>query len=526
MRTDYLFSLISDGESFVKSSCPNLFAALKDAELTTMRNCADKKEDDILCEIEDTNTGFQDVVDIQDVSYNPTNKTLLARSVAGFTSRKGVIAIVSEVFDSITGESIKGSAVTISNAHSLECELNSIFSGKCIADDSRYFVRSVFYWSETDEEGKIVMKSREVRRSCGLIYKEGEEVVKDITVEFPNTLKPRDYTIVLYNRTAETHVDDPDKVYPHISPINNQLPFYLPFVGSVSVAKGKIVGINKENSVVKLEHPKYKTEVIFNKDKDNNWKDVKWRYLNNNTCLEWEFPENWKNNLDLKDLKVNSVFNFYARLSVNVDLIGNGDLEPISIPITIGFNVEQDPTHYKVKQVFLQWGCLGEQTLIAMADDGQKEINEIKVGDFVNTGSGSAEVIEVYCGEEKDVICIVTETNKRLLLTDGHPVLTESGWVRANDLNAAMCVITANGTAEKLKGLYVMPYGRKVYNLKLKGNNTHLIAEGIVVGDYLTQNQMDGSYYDTEEPIIGQENLASEFQMLVNEINKQNNWNN
>ena len=187
--------------------------------------------------------------------------------------------------------------------------------------------------------------------------------------------------------------------------------------------------------------------------------------------------------------------------------------------------MEHGYTSCKIKQVFLQWGCLGEQTLIAMADGSQREIREIKVGDMVYTGQGNVEVINIYCGMEQEIICIETETGKRLLLTGGHPVMTEEGWVRANDLNAGMCIITADGKAEKMKGLYMMPYNKKVYNLELKENDLQLIAEGIIVGDFMKQNHMEDCCNRKEETIKGQEELAAEFQILVSEINKRRKWN-
>ena len=56
-------------------------------------------------------------------------------------------------------------------------------------------------------------------------------------------------------------------------------------------------------------------------------------------------------------------------------------------------------------------GCLGEQTLITMADGNQREIREIKAGDTVYTGKGDAEVTNIYSGEEQEIICMETETD-------------------------------------------------------------------------------------------------------------------
>lgn len=516
MRNLNLFSFIQDGENFIKLNCPEIYGSLVKPRLHARRMNA--TDDNAVKSAE----GFQDMLDVQDISYDAGNRTLKAVSVAGFTECKGVITIVSEVFDSVTGESIKGSAVTVSNSHTLVCSIDSVLSEKHQSKESHLTVRSVFYWTETEESGDTVLKSHEVRRECGLTCAEGDEIVKNITVNFPNTLKPRDYTVVLYNRTAEQHMEDPDKEYPGVSPINGKLPFYIPFTGSVSVNVGKIVGVDKAESIIRLQHPEKKTEVTFNKDKDNNWSDIKWKYLSNNTVLQWEFPENWRNSLDLKDLSAKSIFDFYARLVVKVDVAGDGLATPI--PITIGSNVEQDSTHCKIKQVFLQWGCLGEDSVIAMADGSQKKISKIYVGDIVDTGNGSAVVKEIYSGFEEDIICIETETAKRLLLTAGHPVLTDRGWMRAGDINAATGIMTVGGTYEKLNGVYILPYGRKVYNLYLSGDNAQLIADGIIVGDFTRQNDMRACSQNHEILITGQEDIAKEFQILVKEINRQNGW--
>lgn len=105
-------------------------------------------------------------------------------------------------------------------------------------------------------------------------------------------------------------------------------------------------------------------------------------------------------------------------------------------------------------------------------------------------------------------------------MTEGHPVMTERGWVRAGNLHAADKIITAEGRKETLQGLFFTYYGDKVYNLELDGEEHQLIAEGIVVGDFTQQNSMLGEEKADKTSIKGQEELASEFQTLVEEINR------
>ncbi len=112
-----------------------------------------------------------------------------------------------------------------------------------------------------------------------------------------------------------------------------------------------------------------------------------------------DFPRrttNWRNNLSLKDLSINAVFNFYARMDLNVLLDGTN--MPISLPITISSNVEQD-IYCKIKQVFIQWDCLGEETLISMERNGSRKNNVIRIGDVVDTGRILTKVVYIYTGD-------------------------------------------------------------------------------------------------------------------------------
>lgn len=508
METNQLFNLLTDGENFAKENCPELYQLIHKKAAPLTRSACDNEN------------GFQDTTEIQNILFNNEDKTLQVNSVAGFKEKKGVIAIVSEVIDSATNESIKGAAVTTKDAYFHECNIVCQLKNHNLLNSSNFYARTVFYWTEIDDNGEVVMKSHEERKNCGIVSNGEDDIVDNITVEFPNTLKPRDRTIVLYNRTAEAHVEDPDKVYSNISVINNKLQFHLPFIGSVRLKQGKIIGVDREKAVIKLQHPEKKTSVTFNKDKDNNWKDIKWKYENGYTLLHWTFPEDWKNQLDLKDLSIHTTLDFYACLPLIVNING----AEVTVNTYVGSNIEEDKTHCKIQKVFLQWGCLGKNTLIMMADGTYKIISNLRIGELVNTGKGIAEIYNIYSGHQLNVVNLETESGKRLLMTNGHPVLTERGWVRAENLNASDKVINAEGKTEALKALFPSIYDDKIYNLQLNTEEHQFVAEGIVVGDFMLQNtKLNGENTDNTS-IKGQETLASEFETLVDEINRCKNW--
>ena len=509
-----LENYLPDAGSFIRSKCPELQKLMQEEAMPALRlNALNQANAD-----EETVTVITGNPKIRNTTYDKERKTFHAESTVGFDEPRGVITIVSDVIDRTNGRSINGRAVTLKHAHSLTCAINADMSSYRDVDQFKFLVRTVFYWTETDKDGKTVMKKHEERRQ----YNEGYDIVDNITVEFPNTLKQRDATVILYGRTAEANYDDPDKVYPDVHPQNNQLPVFIPFTGSVRVVDATIVGVKKEDSSLMIEHPvKHTCCAAFAKDKGQNWEHIKWEYFDNKKLLRWTFPEDWKNTIGLQGLSVSSYFDFYADLCLQVQ--PNSMNEPVDVHIYMGNAIGEDHTHCKIKKLMLQWGCLGKDTMLLMADGTQKKICEINRDDRVSTGKGSARVIAIYSGMEEDIAHIVTESGKKVLATTGHPILTQRGWLRVMDMNAADKVIMADGTSESLAGLYRTPYGDTVYNIELEGDVRQLIADGIVVGDYRMQNQPVGSIEDVA-PIKGQEHLTSEFRLLVDEINKSNNW--
>lgn len=509
-----LESYLPNGDSFIRSKCPQLQKLMQQEVVPNLlSNATEEINTD-----EETATVVAGSPRIRNTAYDKSQKAFYSESSMGFDEPKGVITIVSDVIDRSNGRSINGRAVTQKNTNALTCAIRADMSSYRDIDKFQFLVRTVFYWTETDKNGTISMKKHEERRQ----YNEGYDIVDNITVEFPNTLKLRDATVILYGRTAEANYDDPDKVYPDIKPINNALPVYIPFIGSVRVVDATILGVKKDDSSIMIEHPVIHTcSASFAKDKDKNWEYIKWEYFDNKKLLKWTFPENWRNTLNLQNLKIGSNFDFYADLCLQV--LPDGMDEPVDIHIYMGNTVGEDHTHCKIKKLMLQWGCLGKDTLLLMADGSQKKICDIHNDDWVSTGKGKAKVIGTYHGMEEDIAHIVTESGKKVLTTIGHPILTERGWLRVMDMNAADKVIMADGTVENLAGLYCTPYNDVVYNIELEGDVHQLIADGIVVGDYVMQNQAIEST-QTPVSITGQEQLATEFQLLVDEINKSNNW--
>lgn len=86
-------------------------------------------------------------------------------------------------------------------------------------------------------------------------------------------------------------------------------------------------------------------------------------------------------------------------------------------------------------------GCIVGDSLIALENGGLARIDEIArnmlpgvyVADLPIYPPASAKALHVY--DVPETIEVVTETGKRLRMTTNHPLMTESGWKKAEELN-------------------------------------------------------------------------------------------
>ncbi|MCM1500890.1 MAG: Hint domain-containing protein [Clostridium sp.] len=128
--------------------------------------------------------------------------------------------------------------------------------------------------------------------------------------------------------------------------------------------------------------------------------------------------------------------------------------------------------------------CFTGDTLVA-AEDGDKRIDEISVGDSVwaeDTVTGEKvlkRVSKVYVKETDHLIHIGTSTGEEIETTENHPFYTEErGWVAASELEEGETLHTEDGSVvtvtcnrdERLKEPV------KVYNLEVEGLHTYYVT--------------------------------------------------
>jgi hypothetical protein len=92
-------------------------------------------------------------------------------------------------------------------------------------------------------------------------------------------------------------------------------------------------------------------------------------------------------------------------------------------------------------------GCVIEGTIIQMADGSLKQVQDICVGDNVRTLNGEKPVIHIWNPEtlfdgEPECFEVEFEDGYKCTVSDNHPFLTDTGWVKAKDLTIDKIVVS------------------------------------------------------------------------------------
>ena len=145
-----------------------------------------------------------------------------------------------------------------------------------------------------------------------------------------------------------------------------------------------------------------------------------------------------------------------------------------------------------------------------MADGSERMISAIRPGDLVQVEHGASRVVDIFQGTEAQLVVLKTDNGCALKMTEGHPVETARGTVRAGELNAADLIRTETGNST-VKELYLEQGNFSVYSLMLE-ETSNLICGGIVTGDFAKQNSLPPAESERhQEPTVLQKELRLLF---------------
>jgi hypothetical protein len=144
--------------------------------------------------------------------------------------------------------------------------------------------------------------------------------------------------------------------------------------------------------------------------------------------------------------------------------------------------------------------CFPAATMVLMGDQTERKIEEVKVGDKVESQSedGNKSISTVTKLEQpiSDNLCQINFINgERLRLTSQHPVFTQEGW-KAIDIKATVKeipnlpvmelkkgdkIVKANGTMAQVNSFACWSTSIQTYNLRLDGGAHTYFAGGFLV---------------------------------------------
>ncbi len=128
-------------------------------------------------------------------------------------------------------------------------------------------------------------------------------------------------------------------------------------------------------------------------------------------------------------------------------------------------------------------GCFLAGTLITMADERQKPIEEIQIGDIVfafNENTGQIEldtVTKVFSNLKEDAYFII---NRTLKVTSEHPVLSKGRWVEIKDLKVGDTLTNTQVEDVTIFDIAKVEESVQTYNFQTNPLHTY-IANGFIV---------------------------------------------
>ncbi len=409
-------------------------------------------------------------------------ETLYAHSTAKYLEKKPFVMMRSELIEKASGKFLGGCAPYASNANGIvgtivadptvliTCEKRDIKAG------------TSFQAVQKDDKGNDVV-TEVIRQENVFMLPGTNEAVESVFVEKPQEKSGAGTIKIVYNQRSDSNAA---YTYPGAKAykINgiDYVDVMLPLKGSVTFTKDFVVdsACLDDTFMCSLTSTLLTGGVQLNTAK---WHEIV--TTKTGQTLFWTFPENWGCSMELRDYKPDSIFDLYLRLFVGVRPAGLSTVFQVPFVVT-SENIMESSAYKKIKQLAIQWGCLGRRSMVVMADGKEKAIEDIAVGDRVMCrDGGSTPVAQVIMGMEETMILARGEGKQPLLLSDAHPIATQRGLIMANMLNAADRLLAKDGGYVPIVHLERVEYHDKVYCLQLEHSGTHF-AQGIVVGDYDT----------------------------------------
>jgi len=149
-----------------------------------------------------------------------------------------------------------------------------------------------------------------------------------------------------------------------------------------------------------------------------------------------------------------------------------------------------------IKPLKYVWHCFAAGTQILLADGTTRAVEQIDNTHTVTCGDGTHRKVQATLAQPHHgpVTHLTFASGASLTVSGTHPVITPSGAVQASSLKVGDAVLLDGGGRTTVKAVEERKFsGEVLFNLWLdstRPGDTHLVANGIVVGDYLVQGRV------------------------------------
>lgn len=297
------------------------------------------------------------------------------------------------------------------------------------------------------------------------------DIIPAYTVTHPNTAKSNTRIKIGYGIASGD--------YKNSSAERDAENVYFPSDGDIYIGNNYFEDSNIDATLF-LQNPANNVYVEYDTPKSK-------MTVENLNKIKWSIPKTWGTAKTLKKLiPYNSVDGIIYYLSITAKL-RNGQM--------ILFTITNDPNAIfndtpDLKLLYFNLDCFAPGTKIKMADGFVRDIENIRPGEKVDGGDGKISTVRniIKSTTPEDMMTIVTEDGHSLILSLGHPLLSDKGFISANSAVEGVLLKTENNTFTRVKtGCAETELISPVYNLELEDGNRTVIANGLIAGDCVTE---------------------------------------
>lgn len=206
----------------------------------------------------------------------------------------------------------------------------------------------------------------------------------------------------------------------------------------------------------------------------------------------------WGVEMPLTNKQTEGAFDFHLNFNINYRCPGFDNVFTTDIIVT-SESLPASPNMRRIIQSKILWGCLGKDTMLC-TESGMKKISDITVGEKIFTEKGFVPLKNMVTGTEEKIVALGVSEDATLFITKKHPVATERGIIRAEDIRISDRLLLDDGSYKDIYYFETMDYNDKVYSPELE-ESALISAEGIMVGDYLTTVDITEDAQQEAEPL-------------------------